>query len=136
MYLVFSEGKWGDSMRILQNSGVPIYQQIADQLKTDILSGKMKQGEYLPSIRSLAKELKISVITTMKAYELLETEGLVTAAQGKGFYVNAQDSEMLREQHLRRVEDALQEAIAAAKIAGMSEEELPDMLKALMHVEG
>lgn len=136
MYLVFSEGKWGDSMRILQNSGVPIYQQIADQLKTDILSGKMKQGEYLPSIRSLAKELKISVITTMKAYELLETEGLVTAAQGKGFYVNAQDSEMLREQHLRRVEDALQEAIAAAKIAGMSEEELSDMLKALMHVEG
>lgn len=136
MYLVFSEGKWGDSMRILQNSGVPIYQQIADLLKTDILSGKMKQGEYLPSIRSLAKELKISVITTMKAYELLETEGLVTAAQGKGFYVNAQDSEMLREQHLRRVEDALQEAIAAAKIAGMSEEELSDMLKALMHVEG
>ena len=69
-------------MRILQNSGVPIYQQIAEQMKTDILSGKMKQGEYLPSIRSLAKELKISVITTMKAYELLEAEGLVTAAQG------------------------------------------------------
>lgn len=134
MYLVFSEGKWGDRMRIIQNSGVPIYQQIAEQMKTDILSGKMKQGEYLPSIRSLAKELKISVITTMKAYELLESEGLVTAAQGKGFYVNAQDSEMLREQHLRRVEDALQEAIAAAKIAGMSEEELSDMLKALMLV--
>lgn len=134
MYLVFSEGKWGDRMRIIQNSGVPIYQQIAEQMKTDILSGKMKQGEYLPSIRSLAKELKISVITTMKAYELLESEGLVTAAQGKGFYVNAQDSEMLREQHLRRVEDALQEAIAAAKIAGMTEEELQDMLCALMHV--
>lgn len=134
MYLVFSEGKWGDRMRIIQNSGVPIYQQIAEQMKTDILSGKMKQGEYLPSIRSLAKELKISVITTMKAYELLESEGLVTAAQGKGFYVNAQDSEMLREQHLRRVEDALQEAIAAAKIARMTEEELQEMLCALMHV--
>lgn len=136
MYLVFSEGKWGDRMRIIQNSGVPIYQQIAEQMKTDILSGKMKQGEYLPSIRSLAKELKISVITTMKAYELLESEGLVTAAQGKGFYVNAQDSEMLREQHLRRVEDALQEAIAAAKIARMTEEELQEMLCALMHVVG
>lgn len=135
MYLIFNERKWGDSMRIIQNSGVPIYQQIAEQMKTDILSGKMKQGEYLPSIRSLAKELKISVITTMKAYELLEAEGLVTAAQGKGFYVNAQDSEMLREQHLRRVEDALQEAITAAKIAGMSEEELSDMLNALMLVE-
>ena len=122
-------------MRILQNSGVPIYQQIAEQMKTDILMGKMKQGEYLPSIRSLAKELKISVITTMKAYELLEAEGLVTAAQGKGFYVNAQDSGMLREQHLRKVEDALQEAIAAAKIAGMSEEELQDMLRALLVIE-
>jgi len=122
-------------MRILQNSGVPIYQQIAEQMKTDILTGKMKQGEYLPSIRSLAKELKISVITTMKAYELLEAEGLVTAAQGKGFYVNAQDSEMLREQHLRKVEDALQEAIAAAKIAGMTEEELQDMLHALLAIE-
>ena len=122
-------------MRILQNSGVPIYQQIAEQMKADILAGKMKQGEYLPSIRSLAKELKISVITTMKAYELLEAEGLVTAAQGKGFYVNAQDSEMLREQHLRKVEDALQEAIAAAKIAGMSDAELKETLQALLVIE-
>lgn len=122
-------------MRIIQNSGVPIYQQIAEQMKTDILTGKMKQGEYLPSIRSLAKELKISVITTMKAYELLEAEGLVTAAQGKGFYVNAQDSEMLREQHLRKIEDALQEAIVAAKIAGMSDEELQDMLHTLLRVK-
>jgi GntR family transcriptional regulator len=122
-------------MKILQNSGVPIYQQIAEQMKADILAGKMKQGEYLPSIRSLAKELKISVITTMKAYELLEAEGLVTAAQGKGFYVNAQDSEMLREQHLRKVEDALQEAIAAAKIAGMSDVELKETLDALLSIE-
>ena len=122
-------------MRILQNSGVPIYQQIAEQMKADILAGKMKQGDYLPSIRSLAKELKISVITTMKAYELLEAEGLVTAAQGKGFYVNAQDSEMLREQHLRKVEDALQEAITAAKIAGMSDEELKEMLATLLYIQ-
>ena len=70
-------------MKLLQNSGVPIYQQIAEQLKTDILAGKLKEGDYLPSIRGLAKDLKISVITTMKAYELLEAEGLVTAAQGK-----------------------------------------------------
>lgn len=122
-------------MKILQNSGVPIYQQIAEQMKAEILAGKMKQGEYLPSIRSLAKELKISVITTMKAYELLEAEGLVTAAQGKGFYINAQDSEMLREQHLRKVEEALQEAIAAAKIAGMSDEELKETLDTLLLIE-
>ena len=121
-------------MKLLQNSGVPIYQQIAEQLKADILSGKLREGEYLPSIRGLAKDLRISVITTMKAYELLEAEGLVTAAQGKGFYVNAQDSEMLREQHLRRVEDALSEAIAAARIAGLSDRELLETLQALLSV--
>ena len=122
-------------MKLLQNSGVPIYQQIAEQMKTDILAGKMKEGEYLPSIRGMAKDLKISVITTMKAYELLETEGLVTAAQGKGFYVNAQDSEMLREQHLRRVEEALQQAISAAEIAGMTDEELQGTLQTLLRMK-
>ena len=122
-------------MKLLQNSGVPIYQQIAEQMKTDILAGKLKEGEYLPSIRGLAKDLKISVITTMKAYELLETEGLVTAAQGKGFYVNAQDSEMLREQHLRRVEEALQQAISAAEIAGMTDEELQGTLQILLRMK-
>lgn len=71
------------SMKLIQNSGIPIYQQIADAFRSDILSGKMQQGEYLPSIRGLAKELKISVITTMKAYELLEEEGLVTASRAK-----------------------------------------------------
>ncbi len=118
-------------MKLLQNSGVPIYQQIAEQMRTDILAGKLKEGDYLPSIRGLAKDLKISVITTMKAYEQLEAEGLVTAAQGKGFYVNAQDSEMLKEQHMRRVEEALTEAIRAAKIAGMTDLELQETLTAL-----
>ncbi len=119
-------------MKLLQNSGIPIYQQIAEQMKTDILAGRLKEGEYLPSIRSLAKELKISVITTMKAYELLASEGLVTAVQGKGFYVNAQDSEMLKEQHLRRVEEALTEAIHAAEIAGMARSDLEMTLRVLL----
>lgn len=121
-------------MKILQSSGVPIYQQISDQFKADILAGKIKQGEYLPSIRSLAKDLRISVITTMKAYEQLEAEGLVTAVQGKGFYVNAQDSEMLREQHLRKVEASLAEAIQAARIAGMSDQELTGTLAMLLQM--
>lgn len=119
-------------MKLLQNSGVPIYQQIADQLKEDILAGKYQQGEYLPSIRGLAKDLKISVITTMKAYEQLEAEGLVSGVQGKGFYVNAQDSEMLIEQHMRKVEDSLMEAIQAAKVARMSDSELEETLHALL----
>lgn len=122
-------------MKILQNSGEPIYQQIANQFRADILAGKFAQGEYLPSIRGLAKDLKISVITTMKAYEQLAEEGLVTAVQGKGFYVNAQDSEMLKEQHLRKVEESLTAAIAAAKIAGMSNTELVDTLQMLLSMD-
>ena len=122
-------------MKILQNSGEPIYQQIANQFRADILAGKFAQGAYLPSIRGLAKDLKISVITTMKAYEQLAEEGLVTAVQGKGFYVNAQDSEMLKEQHLRKVEEALTAAIAAAKIAGMSNTELIDTLQTLLSMD-
>ncbi len=123
-------------MKILQNSGIPIYQQIADSFRGEILSGKYQQGEYLPSIRSLARDLRISVITTMKAYEQLEAEGLVTAVQGKGFCVNAQDSEMLREQHMRKVEDALMEAIQSAQIAGLTEQELEQTLHTLLQMKG
>lgn len=122
-------------MKLMQNSGVPIYQQIADSFKTDILAGRYEQGEFLPSIRGLAKDLKISVITTMKAYEQLADEGLITAAQGKGFYVNAQDSEMIKEQHLRKVEESLTDAIAASEVAGISNDELKGMLEALLDVE-
>ncbi|WP_167957107.1 GntR family transcriptional regulator [Anaerosporobacter faecicola] len=119
-------------MKILQNSGVPIYQQIADQFQEDILCGKQKQGEYLPSIRGLAKDLRISVITTMKAYEELEKRGLITAVQGKGYYVNAQDKEMLREQHLRKMEEYLMNAITAARVAGVTNSELIHMMELLL----
>ena len=122
-------------MKILQNSGVPIYQQIAEQFKADILAGKMKQGEYLPSIRGLAKDLRISVITTMKAYEELEQQGLITAVQGKGYYVNAQDSEMLKEQHMRKMEEHLMNAISAARIAGVSNDELVGTLQILLNAQ-
>ena len=119
-------------MKILQNSDIPIYQQIANQFKEEILSGNRKQGEYLPSIRGLAKDLRISVITTMKAYEELASQGLVTAVQGKGYYVNAQDSEMRREQHLRKMEEHLMNAITAARIAGIPNEEMIQVLEMLL----
>ncbi len=122
-------------MKILQNSNIPIYQQIASQLQEEILSGKLKTGEYLPSIRGLAKDLRVSVITTMKAYEELERQGLVTAVQGKGYYVNAQDNEMLKEQHLRKLEEHLNNAIAAAKVAGISESEFMQILQLLLSAE-
>lgn len=122
-------------MKLNQNSGIAIYQQIADQFKEDILTGRLKQGEYMPSIRGLAKDLKISVITTMKAYEQLAEEGLITAVQGKGYYVNAQDTEMLYEQHLRKVEESLNEAINAANLINMSDKELMDTLQTLLDMK-
>ena len=122
-------------MKISQSSSEPIYQQISDQIRDEILTGKRKEGEYLPSIRSLAKELRISVITTMKAYESLVEMGLLTAVKGKGYYVNAADTESIREQHLRKVELALLEAIEAARIAGMSPLELQKTLETLLEME-
>jgi len=122
-------------LKILQNSTEPIYKQIASQFKDEILSGKLPQGNYLPSIRELAQELKISVITTMKAYETLEKEGLITAVQGKGCFVNPQNMELIKEQHLRLIETELQNAINSAKIAGVSNDELKQMLDVLISEE-
>ena len=118
-------------MKIMQNSDVPIYRQIASQFKDDIMNGRIGEGEYLPSIRGLAKDLKISVITTMKAYELLKQEGMIAPVQGKGYIVNPQDREMVREQQLRLLEQHLQNAMEAAKLAGVSRDELVEMLKVL-----
>ena len=121
-------------MKILQNNGVPIYQQVADDFREQIMNGKIKEGSYLPSIRSLAKDLKISVITTMKAYDLLQEEGLVSAIQGKGYIVNPQDTEMMMEQQMRKVEAALSEAIKAADVAGITDQELMDTLQMLLKI--
>lgn len=118
-------------MKILQNSDEPIYRQIASQFKEEIMNGQIREGEYLPSIRGLARDLKISVITTMKAYEQLAEEGLITSVQGKGYIVNPQDREMVREQHLRLLEQHLANAMDAARLAGVSREELVEMLEAL-----
>ena len=122
-------------MKILQNSDIPIYKQIANQYKEDIMSGKFAEGDSLPSIRGLARDLTISVITTMKAYEQLAEEGLIAPVQGKGYIVNAQDREMVKEQHLRLLEQHLQNAMEAAKLAGMSREELVNMINVLYDID-
>lgn len=121
-------------MKILQNSEIPIYKQIASQFKDDIMNGVIRDGEYLPSIRGLARDLKISVITTMKAYEMLCEEGLISPVQGKGYIVNPQDRAMIKEQHLRLLEEHLQNAMEAAKLAGVSREELLKMVEVLYEV--
>lgn len=124
----------GENVKILQNSEIPIYRQIYSQFKDDIMNGVIKEGEFLPSIRGLARDLKISVITTMKAYEILTEEGLISPVQGKGYIVNPQDREMVREQHLRLLEQHLQNAMESAKLAGVSPEELIKMIQVLYEV--
>lgn len=122
-------------MKILQNSDIPIYKQISTQFREEIMNGTIKEGEYLPSIRGLAKDLKISVITTMKAYEELAEEGLVSAVQGKGYIVNPQDKEMIREQHLRQLEQHLLNAIESARVAGVTTGEVINMIKTLATID-
>ena len=122
-------------MKIYQNSNEPIYKQISSQLREEILTGRIKSGEPLPSIRSLAQDLKISVITTMKAYEELAAEGLVTASKGKGYFVNARDRKMLEEQHMRELEQHLTAAIRSARIAGLGLDEMTNTLQTLWSLD-
>ena len=122
-------------MKILQNSDIPIYKQISTQFREEIMNGIIKEGEFLPSIRGLAKDLKISVITTMKAYEELAEEGLVSAVQGKGYIVNPQDREMIKEQHLRQLEQHLLNAIESARVAGVTTGEVINMIKTLATID-
>ena len=117
---------------ILSNSsGKPIYEQIADQVKSQILSGTLAAGNALPSMRLLAKELHISVITTKRAYEELEREGFLENIPGKGCFVAPQNRELLREAQLRRVEEILAQAVDEARKGGFTLEELTEMLNIL-----
>lgn len=122
-------------MKIYQNSSKPIYKQIADQLREQILTGKLKADDPLPSIRGLAQDLNVSYITTMKAYKELSSEGLVTASRGKGYYVNTHDERMLKEQHMRQLENHLSDAIYSARIAGVGLEEVQQMLEMLWDID-
>ena len=112
-------------------SGVPIYEQIKQQVKAAILSGELKEEEALPSLRTLAKDLKISVTVT-RAYTELEQEGFVKNVQGRGCFVLGSGSELMKEQLIRKVENGLTEAIKAAKIANLSNEELHHLLDILL----
>ncbi|HBN82149.1 MAG TPA: GntR family transcriptional regulator [Ruminococcaceae bacterium] len=116
---------------ISNSSGKPIYEQISEQIKNSIISGVLKEGDALPSMRLLAKELHISVITTKRAYEDLERDGFLTTVTGKGSFVAPKNIELIREEHLRRIEALLREAVALARSGGVSADELREMLNLL-----
>ena len=120
---------------IANSSQDPIYQQISSQIKNQILSGDLAEGELLPSIRTLAKELHISVITTKRAYEELEQEGFIDTVSGKGSFVALQNLEFLREKKMKLVEDKLADAVKAAKLLGIGSKELTQMLNLLCEEE-
>lgn len=116
----------------LSNAGQePIYAQITRQIKQQILSGQLRAGEPLPSIRLLAKELRISVITTKRAYEELEADGFIVTQAGRGSFVAAQNPALLREEHLKKMEICLQNAVDAARLGGISCEEACETLRLL-----
>ena len=116
---------------ISNSSGKPIYKQIADQVKEQIMAGALAAGDALPSMRLLAKELRISVITTKRAYEELERDGFLENVPGKGCFVAPQNRELLREAQLRRVEDVLAQAVDEARKGGFSLSELQELLTLL-----
>lgn len=108
-------------------SGVPIYDQIYSQIKAQIIGDALRQDEALPSIRSLAKDLRISVITTKRAYDELEAEGLIYTLPGKGSFVAPKNTELLREENLRRIEEYMREISALAVQSGLTRQELSEM---------
>lgn len=108
-------------------SGAPIYDQIYSQIKDAILSGQVAESEALPSIRALAKDLRISVITTKRAYDELENEGFIYTLPGKGCFVAERSTELLREENLRKIESHMQEIRRLANACRLTEQELDDM---------
>ena len=121
---------------IISNSSPdPIYEQITNQIKSQIIVGDLVEGEALPSIRKLAKDLHISVITTKRAYEDLEREGFIDTVVGKGSFVAIQNKEFLKEKRIKIIEEKLMEAISEAKIVGIGFVELKEMLEILYEEE-
>lgn len=117
---------------VISNSGeIPIYEQIASQIKSAVIAGEVKPGEALPSLRFLARELRVSVISTKRAYEELEREGYITSVPGKGSFAAEINRELLREEQYKRLEEHLNEAVDAARTAGISLGEMKELLETL-----
>lgn len=116
---------------ISNSSDKPIYEQITIQIKTMVMNGQLKEGDLLPSMRTLAKELRISVITTKRAYEDLEKDGFITTVVGKGSFVRAADTRLVREEKLKEIEELLARAVSVAQQSNITRREIEEMIEIL-----
>ena len=134
VYTVYEQMKGGEAMDILidNKSGAPIYDQIYSQIKTQIISGALREDELLPSIRNLAKDLRISVITTKRAYDELEREGFIYTVAGRGCFVAAKNVELLREENLKKIEEHMEEIAKLAATCNLSCDEIVRMFQYIM----
>ncbi len=121
----------GDGVTVLidNKSGTPIYDQIYSQIKSQIISGSLREDELLPSIRSLAKDLRISFITTKRAYEELERDGFIYTVPGKGCYVARKNTELLREENLKKIEEHMEQIIHLAASCNLTKGDILEMIK-------
>ena len=122
-------------LSIDNRSDQPIYEQIALQIKAQIISGALAEDTLLPSIRSLAKDLRISVITTKRAFDDLERDGFICTVQGKGSFVAEKNGELIREEHLKQAEEKFSEGVELARLGGASSEEIEEMFRLILKGE-
>ncbi len=120
------------NIQINNSSNDPIYLQIKNQIKSQIISGDLQVGDKLPSIRFMAKELRISMITAKRAFDELEAEGFIDSVQGKGNFVARQNKELIREEYLKKIEERIQDIIEFSDIIGLSNKEIMQMIKSFL----
>ncbi len=133
VYIRYKQYTRSEKMNIIISNAVDrsIYQQIYDSIKADIISSRLAEGDALPSIRNLAKDLRISVITTKRAYDELERDGYINSVPGKGFFVAQKNTELIKEAHLREIEQHMNEILRLASSCGIGTDDIIEMFKAL-----
>ena len=129
--------KWGEKMNIIitNSSSIPIFEQIENAIKEAIFSNELKEGEMLPSVRSLANDLKISFLTVKRAYDELEKAGFIKTVQGKGSYVSPKNLDLIKEEKLKEVQDYIEKIYEVSKLSNISKEEISELFKMIFEEE-
>ena len=129
--------QWGEKMNIIitNSSGIPIFEQIENAIKEAIFSNELKEGEMLPSVRSLANDLKISFLTVKRAYDELEKAGFIKTVQGKGSYVSPKNLDLIKEEKLKEVQDYIEKIYEVSKLSNISKDEVKELFKMIFEEE-